>query len=112
MRAPEMLDCTRCGACCTNPDENRAEGYSAYVDVTERESLLRHGKLVERYVTRDAEGRAHLKLDSGQRCSALSGKLGRRVRCEIYALRPAPCRRVQAGDADCLRSRRERGISD
>jgi Fe-S-cluster containining protein len=79
--------------------------------VTERESLWRHAKLVERYVTRDADGKAHLKLDAGQRCSALAGKLGRRVRCEIYALRPAPCRRVEAGSDDCLKARRERGIT-
>lgn len=107
-----MLDCTRCGACCTNPEENRAEGYAAYVDVSERETLWRHQKLVQRYVTRDAEGRAHLKLDAGQRCSALSGKLGKKVRCEIYALRPAPCRRVTAGSEDCLKARRERGIGE
>ena len=107
-----MLDCTRCGACCTNPDENRAEGYSAYVDVTDREALWRHQKLVQRYVTRDADGKAHLKLDAGQRCSALAGKLGKRVRCEIYALRPAPCRRVEAGSDDCHKARRERGITD
>ena len=107
-----MFDCTRCGACCTNADENRVEGYAAYVDVGEREALWKHQKLVQRYVTRDAEGKAHLKLDAGQRCTALAGKLGKRVRCEIYALRPAPCRRVEAGDADCLRARRERGITE
>ena len=105
------MDCTRCGACCTNPEENRREGFAAYVDVGDREALWRHPKIVTKHVTRDAEGRAHLKLDAGQRCTALAGRLGKRVRCEIYAFRPAPCRRVEAGSEACLRARAERGIA-
>jgi Fe-S-cluster containining protein len=106
------LDCTRCGACCTNPDENRAEGYREYVTVVPREALLKHPKLVERYVVYNGAGEAHLKLDAGQRCCALRGGLGKRVRCEIYALRPAPCKRVEAGSTACLRARAERGITE
>ena len=33
------FDCQTCGACCCNPDENRAERYVDYVEVTERHSL-------------------------------------------------------------------------
>ncbi len=105
-----LFDCTRCGACCVNPAENRAEGYRDYVVVVPREALLKHPRLVERYVVANDDGERHLKLDAGQRCSALRGSLGARVRCEIYALRPAPCRRVEAGDANCIRSRRENGL--
>ncbi len=94
-----------------NPRENRDEGYAEYVAVVPRDALLRHPKLVERYVMFNAEGEAHLKLDAGQRCAALRGALGRRVRCEVYALRPAACRRVEAGSEACLRARRENGLT-
>lgn len=106
------LDCTRCGACCCNRDINRAEGTLAYVEVTPKDAILRHPQAVARYVVRDAEGRAHLKLDAGQRCVGLRGALGRSVRCELYALRPAACRRVDAGSDECLRARAERGIDE
>lgn len=104
------LDCTRCGACCCNPDENREEGTDAYVEVTRRDVILKHPHAVARYVKLDAQGRAHLRLDAGQRCVGLRGALGRSVRCELYSLRPAACRRVEAGSAECLKARRERGI--
>jgi len=45
-----------------------------------------------------------------QRCAALSGELGVRVSCTIYALRPADCRRVEPGSKECRRARRERGV--
>jgi Fe-S-cluster containining protein len=106
----DPFDCTRCGACCVNPHENRAEGYTEYVTVTPRDALLKHTKLVERYVVFNDAGDAHLKLDAGQRCTALRGSLGRRVRCEVYALRPAACKRVEAGSDACKRARRENGL--
>jgi len=31
----ETFDCQRCGACCRNPDENRAEGVFDWVEVAE-----------------------------------------------------------------------------
>jgi Fe-S-cluster containining protein len=36
---------------------------------------------------------------------ALRGAIGKRVACTIYHHRPSPCRRVQPGDANCLRYR-------
>lgn len=104
------LDCNRCGACCCNPDENRAEGSVDYVEVLPRDAILRHSSAVSRYVRFDGVGRAFLRLDPGQRCVGLRGALGRAVRCELYALRPAVCRRVTAGDDECFRARMERGL--
>ncbi|MBI5517788.1 MAG: YkgJ family cysteine cluster protein [Deltaproteobacteria bacterium] len=104
------LDCTRCGACCTSPEENRREGFRAYVTVTEEEALLRRKDLVGRYVARGEDGRAHLRLTADHRCLGLLGAVGRRVRCALYHHRPAPCRRVNPGDAECLNARRERGL--
>lgn len=103
-------DCTTCGACCTNPDENRAEGFVYYVEVQPGCGLLDRRDLAKRHVVHDPEGVPHLRLDPSGRCSALVGKLGKRVHCSIYADRPRGCRLVEAGSDRCRLARRERGI--
>lgn len=103
-------DCQTCGACCCNTDENRAENYRWYVEIEGGSSLLKRPDLVARHVEEDHDGLPHMRLDDEGRCSALEGKLGRYVRCTVYAHRPRGCRRVQPGDEDCLRARKERGI--
>ena len=103
-------DCTACGACCTNPDENRAEGFPYYVEVDRGCTLLQKADLKKRYVVEDPEGVPHLRLDPSQRCAALVGKLGKKVNCTIYAHRPRGCRLVEAGSPRCIQARRERGI--
>lgn len=103
-------DCTRCGACCANPRENEAEGFRRWVEVERGAPLLRRRDLVKKLVVVDDDGAMHLRLDSEGRCLALRGAIGRQVRCEVYALRPAACRRVQAGGDDCRRYRAERGL--
>jgi hypothetical protein len=105
----EPLDCTRCGACCFNPPENVHEGYADYVEVAPSDLLARRPELLRRHGV-ESGGRVHLRLLADQRCSALSGALGRRVRCTIYHVRPAPCRRVQAGSELCQRYRRGLGL--
>jgi Fe-S-cluster containining protein len=109
-RRSEALDCTRCGACCTNPDENRAEGFVDYVEVLPRDALLERPDLVRRLVVYNPDGRPHLRLDASGRCLALRGRLGRRVRCTIYEHRPTGCRRVEPGSERCLAHRRERNL--
>ena len=104
------LDCEACGACCTNAAENEREGRRDYVPVERGAKLLTRADLVRRWV--DMGGEPHMKLDGEGRCLALRGKLGHRVRCEIYHQRPSAGRRVQPGDGDCLRARRERGLAD
>lgn len=104
------FDCTRCGACCFNPPENIAEGYSEYVEVTERDELWRRPDVLRRHTT-ERDGKRHMRLLGDERCSALLGRLGGRVRCSIYALRPAPCRRVQAGSELCRRYRADQGLA-
>lgn len=107
----ERYDCTACGACCTNPDENRAEGYVSYVEVEPGAALRKKPDLMKRFVVNDADGVPHLRLDPAQRCAALVGRLGQRVHCSIYEYRPRGCRRVEAGSERCLLARRERGIA-
>ncbi|MBL8603161.1 MAG: YkgJ family cysteine cluster protein [Myxococcales bacterium] len=103
-------DCQRCGACCCNPSENVAEGYTAYVTLERGAALFKRKDLMKKFVVVDAEGRHHLRLAPDGRCLALKGALGHAVRCDIYHHRPSPCRRVQAGDALCLRYRADRGL--
>lgn len=105
-----LPDCQSCGACCTNPDENRREGFAWYVEVPRGEKLLSRRDLMKRYVVHDDDGVPHLRLDPSGRCAALAGRLGERVRCLIYADRPRGCRLVEAGSPRCLEARAERGI--
>jgi Fe-S-cluster containining protein len=110
--AAARFDCMSCGACCTNPEENRAERFADYVEVIPGDSLLQKPLLARRFVVFRETGAAHLRLDEGGRCWALRGRIGRRVRCEIYAHRPAACRKVEPGGASCLRHRREQGLGE
>ena len=105
------FDCQSCGACCCNTDENRAERYIDYVQVTARSPLSRQPALLRKLTVLNAKGERHMRLEGkDQRCVALSGDLGVRVSCTIYQLRPASCHRVQPGSKECRRDRRERGI--
>lgn len=46
----------------------------------------------------------------GDRCSALSGKIGEATRCVVYAVWPDVCRTCQPGDAECAMARRRHGL--
>ena len=88
-----------------------SEGYVDYVEIGRRDRLFRRRDLLKRYAVENAAGTLHLRLvGSQQRCVALKGPLGQKVSCALYALRPEPCRRVKAGNAECLKARQERGI--
>lgn len=112
MTPTDPFDCRTCGACCCNPDENRGEGYRYYVFIDDaRSKLLTRIDWRKRYVIEDERGAPHVRLDASGRCAALQGKLGRSVTCAIYPHRPSGCRSVEAGSEECLRARRERGIT-
>lgn len=106
-----IFDCQRCGACCCNPDENRSEGSIDWVEVGPHEALLRDQALTRKLVVLNSRGERHLRLDTAQRCIALRGKVGRRVECTVYSLRPDGCRKVIAGSRSCLQYRAERGVT-
>jgi len=108
-RRTASYDCTRCGACCFNPPENVAEGFSEYIELGPRDMLRDRPELVQRYTVEKA-GRLHMRIMADQRCMALAGRLGHKVRCTIYHARPSPCRRVEAGSALCLRYRSDQGL--
>jgi hypothetical protein len=46
----------------------------------------------------------------GDRCSALSGKIGVATACTIYAVRPEVCRTCMPGDVECAMARRRHGL--
>ena len=105
------FDCQKCGACCCNPAENRAEGFRDYVEIAKSEKLAKKPRHLSRYAVTNDAGVLHLKLiGEEERCAALLGSLGKRVTCAIYDLRPRGCRLVEAGDKRCLQYRRERGL--
>jgi len=47
----------------------------------------------------------------GDRCAALSGKVGVATACTIYAVRPDVCRACAPGDAECAIARRGAGLA-
>jgi len=107
----DSLDCRACGACCVNPLSNRAEGNRDYVEVTKRDALFKDAAARGRLTVIGQDGAPYLKLTGAQqRCIGLEGKVGRRVTCTLYELRPAGCRRVNAGSLECQRARRDAGL--
>jgi uncharacterized protein len=46
----------------------------------------------------------------GDRCAALSGRIGVATRCDVYAVRPEVCRTCMPGDAECAMARRRHGL--
>ncbi|WP_119154590.1 YkgJ family cysteine cluster protein [Caldimonas tepidiphila] len=45
------------------------------------------------------------------RCAALRGAIGGEVACSVYAMRPSPCRELEAGDEKCRRARARHGLA-
>jgi uncharacterized protein len=105
------LDCRACGACCVNLPANQAEGFHTWVEVDPSDAILARRDLVKKLVLYDADRTPHLRVAADGRCLALRGALGAATSCAIYHHRPSPCRRVQPGDALCLRYRREHGLA-
>ena len=83
-------DCTTCGACCFSNLE-------PYVPVT-GEDHARLGDRAERYVVFDGN-KAFMRMAEG-RCAALRLE-GARFLCAVYERRPATCRDLERGSAQC-----------
>jgi len=104
--------CLDCGACCTH---FRVSFYCGEV------AGANGGTVPEALVTQLSPVRVCMtgtELGNG-RCVALRGELGKPgIRCDIYPLRPTPCRDFNAWEADgsvnpdCQRLRRALGLPD
>ena len=102
-RAPDTTSavCRACGACCA------AFRVSFY-----------WGEASQRGVadTLTEKVSPHLACMTGTnrpepRCAALTGEVGKGVRCSVYEARPSPCRELQPGDEKCNRARSRHGLA-
>jgi Fe-S-cluster containining protein len=98
------LDCGTCGACC--------RGAFDVVAIEPDDAMGPHPALVREHLDGWRSMRrvpCHLGTD---KCAALAGSGGGEPwRCTIYDDRPATCRELAVGSADCLLARRRLGIS-
>ena len=90
--------CQSCGACCaTSANWPRFS--------TEDDSAL--DLIPSELVNARASG---MRCD-GDRCAALSGKVGEATACTIYTVRPEVCRTCMPGDPECDMARRRHGLA-
>ena len=90
--------CQACGACCSY-----SSNWPRFT--TEDDAAL--DLIPEKFVNDRLSG---MRCD-GDRCSALSGKVGMATACGIYAVRPEVCRTCMPGDAECDMARRRHGLA-
>lgn len=97
MPSESDLDCQSCGACCS---------YSASWPRFSTESEADLDLLPPAFVADNLGG---MRCD-GARCSALSGRVGVKTSCQVYAIRPEVCRACVPGDDACLMARAAFGL--
>ena len=104
------VDCATCGACCR-------EAFDAVrVEPEDTEVRAHAGRLVVRGTWGEELARVPLGGSGGDRpatrCAALLGDgASCAFRCSIYPHRPASCRDLAPGSANCLLARRRVGLS-
>lgn len=89
--------CQACGACCAY-----SSNWPRFT--TEDEAAL--DLIPEKFVNDKLSG---MRCD-GDRCAALSGKIGVATSCGIYSIRPEVCRTCMPGDPECGMARRRHGL--
>jgi Fe-S-cluster containining protein len=90
--------CQSCGACCA---------YSSNWPRFSTEDDEALALIPEQFVNAKLSG---MRCE-GERCSALSGQIGIRTACAVYAVRPEVCRTCMPGDAECTMARRRFGMA-
>src|ERR1700733_5658998 len=89
--------CQACGACCSY-----SRNWPRFT--TEDDAAL--DLIPQKFVNERGSG---MRCD-GDRCSALSGKVGVATACTIYPVRPEVCRTCMPGDVECAMARRRHGL--
>lgn len=89
--------CQSCGACCA---------YSRDWPRFSIEDDAALDLIPEKFVNEKQSG---MRCD-GDRCSALTGRIGAETSCMIYAVRPEVCRTCMPGDVECGVARRRHGL--
>src|SRR5436190_24250679 len=95
--ANEPSPCQACGACCSY-----SRNWPRFT--TEDDAALE--LIPQQFVNERLSG---MRCD-GERCSALTGKVGVGTACGIYAVRPEVCRTCLPGDPQCGMARRKFGL--
>ena len=94
---PTDNPCQPCGACCS---------YSRNWPRFTIEDDAALNLIPEKFVNERLSGMRCV----GERCSALTGKIGEATACEIYEIRPDVCRTCLPGDPECAMARRKFGL--
>ena len=89
--------CQPCGACCSY-----SRNWPRFT--IEEDAAL--DLIPEKFVNERLSG---MRCD-GERCSALTGKIGEATACGIYDIRPEVCRTCLPGDPECAMARRKFGL--
>lgn len=89
--------CQPCGACCS---------YSSNWPRFTTEDDAQLDLIPEKFVNDRLSG---MRCE-GDRCSALTGKVGTHTACGIYEIRPEVCRTCLPGDPECDMARRRHGM--
>ncbi|HEY5127661.1 MAG TPA: YkgJ family cysteine cluster protein [Bradyrhizobium sp.] len=98
LHAPdETSPCRACGACCAY-----SQNWPRFT--IEDDAAL--DLIPEKFVNEKLSG---MRCD-GDRCSALSGRIGVATACTIYPVRPEVCRTCMPGDVECGMARRRHGL--
>jgi len=90
--------CQACGACCSY-----SQNWPRFTTEDDADLEL----IPEKFVNARLSG---MRCD-GDRCSALSGKVGEATACTIYAVRPEVCRTCMPGDPECAMARKRHGLA-
>jgi len=93
----ESSPCQACGACCAT-----SRNWPRFT--TEDDAAL--DLIPAKFVNDKLSG---MRCE-GERCSALSGRVGVATSCGIYAMRPEVCRTCMPGDPECSTARRRHGL--
>lgn len=108
-------DCQACGACCRDVSCKD----TAIVLMSEEEASLIPAKYVRRLTVLGHSARAGfarvsdevgMATDEHGRCAALHGRIGKKVSCLIYPLRPSICMRFEPNGPGCRRAREDAGL--
>jgi len=91
--------CQSCGACCAY-----SRDWPRFT--TEDDAAL--DLIPARFVN---AGQSGMRC-KGERCAALTGRVGEATACAIYALRPEVCRACHPGDPECTIARRAFGLPE
>jgi Fe-S-cluster containining protein len=91
--------CQSCGACCA---------YSRNWPRFSTEDDAALDLIPKKFVNERQSG---MNCD-GDRCTALTGKVGEATACGIYDVRPDVCRACMPGDPECALARRRHGLAE